>query len=132
MYQVVHYPWIHDVQYESLPRKYHRWKTLGFVNLGPFAGGCRSQKRDDPASLRQDDLFRQRDDHSRVEAELQLEKGRLRELQEQLGLLKAEYEEKFQTLDSEKAGDEIDIPWIDTSWVIDTQWVMGWRGAIKD
>ena len=67
-----------------------------------------------------------------VEAELQLEKGRLRELQEQLGLLKAEYEEKFQTLDSEKAGDEIDIPWIDTSWVIDTQWVIDWRGAIKD
>ena len=84
------------------------------------------------ASLRQDDLFRQRDDHSRVEAELQLEKGRLRELQEQLGLLKAEYEEKFQTLDSEKAWNEIDIPWIDTSWVIDTQWVIDWRGAIKD
>lgn len=63
---------------------------------------------------------------------MQLEKGRLRELQEQLGLLKAEYEEKFQTLDSEKAGDETDIPWIDTSWVIDTQWVIDWRGAVKD
>lgn len=58
----------------------------------------------------QDDLFRQRDDHSRVEAELQLEKGRLRELQEQLGLLKAEYEEKFQTLDSEKAHIEVEAP----------------------
>lgn len=68
--------------------------------------GCHLLVVVDPESLRQDDLFRQRDDHSRVEAELQLEKGRLRELQEQLGLLKAEYEEKFQTLDSEKAGDE--------------------------
>eukprot|EP00435_Cladocopium_sp_Y103_P038064 s2099_g10.t1 len=58
----------------------------------------------------QDDLFRQRDDHSRVEAELQLEKGKLRELQEQLSLLKAEYEEKFQTMDSEKAQIEVEAP----------------------
>ena len=50
----------------------------------------------------QDDLFRERDDHSRVEAELEAEKGRLQQLQEQLSLLKAEYEEKFQT-DSDKA-----------------------------
>lgn len=50
-----------------------------------------------------DDLFREKDDHSRVEAELQEERSRLMELQEQLSLLKAEYEDKFQTVDSHEA-----------------------------
>ena len=50
----------------------------------------------------QEDLSKERHGHSRAQAELQVGQDRIKELEEQLSLLQRDYDERFQTFDSQK------------------------------